>query len=127
LGSNDAAIAAATGLRIDGAADIQLNGVRRYDDAPLAATADVRGNRAQLVTQQWLDQVVDPHSVAWIDAALDNADLQQRTRALGDVRLRPGVQVLARRSDANPDGTSRPPPKGVCPALPLRPSYSCQP
>jgi hypothetical protein len=34
LGSNDAAIAAATGLRIDGAADIQLNGVRRYDDAP---------------------------------------------------------------------------------------------
>lgn len=104
LGSNDAAIAAATGLRIDGAADIQLNGVRRYDDAPLAATADVRGNRAQLVTQQWLDQVVDPHSVAWIDAALDNADLQQRTRALGDVRLRPGVQVLARRSDANPDG-----------------------
>ncbi len=69
-----------------------------------ATTADVRGNRAQLVTQQWLDQVVDPHSVAWIDGARGNADLQQRTRALGDVRLRPGVQVLARRSDANPDG-----------------------
>lgn len=104
LGSNDAAIAAASGLRIDGAADIQLNGVRRYDDAPLASTADVRGNRAQLVTQQWLDQVVDPHSVAWIDAALGNPDLQQRTAALGDVRLRPGVQVVARRSDANPEG-----------------------
>lgn len=104
VGSNDAAIAAANGLRIDGAADIQLNGVRRYDDAPLASTADVRGNRAQLVTQQWLDQVVDPHSVAWIDGALGNPDLQQRTRALGDVRLRPGVQVVARRSDANPDG-----------------------
>ena len=72
VGSNDAAIAAANGLRIDGAADIQLNGVRRYDDAPLASTADVRGNRAQLVTQQWLDQVVDPHSVAWIDGALGN-------------------------------------------------------
>ena len=104
LGSNDAAIAAANGLRIDGAADIQLNGVRRYDDAPLATTADVRGNRAQLVTQQWLGQVVDPHSVAWIDGALANPDLQQRTAALGDVRLRPGVQVVARRSDANPEG-----------------------
>ncbi len=104
LGSNDAAIAAANGLRIDGAANIQLNGVRRYDDAPLATTADVRGNRSQLVTQQWLDQVVDPHSVAWIDGALANPDLQQRTAALGDVRLRPGVQVVARRSDANPEG-----------------------
>ncbi|WP_313248206.1 filamentous haemagglutinin family protein [Stenotrophomonas indicatrix] len=104
IGTDDAAIAVASGVRITGAADIQVNGVRRYDDAPLASSVDVHGNRAQVVTQQWLDQIVDPDNRTWMDGALANADLQQRTTALGSHRLRPGVQVVARRSADNPGG-----------------------
>ncbi|MEJ6329131.1 filamentous hemagglutinin family protein [Stenotrophomonas maltophilia] len=104
IGGDDAAITVASGLRVEGAADIQVNAVRRYEDAPLADTVDVNGNRAQRVTQQWLDQIVDPDNRAWMDGALANADLRQRTAALGTHRLRPGVQVLARRSEANPGG-----------------------
>lgn len=104
IGSNDAAITVASGLRVEGAADIQVNAVRRYEDAPLADSVDINGNRAQRVTQQWLDQIVDPDNRTWMDGALANADLRQRTAALGAHRLRPGVQILARRSEANPGG-----------------------
>ena len=40
VGSNDAAIDAASGLRIAGAGDLQVNAFRSYDSAPLASAAD---------------------------------------------------------------------------------------
>ncbi len=104
VGADDAAVAVAGGIRVDGARDIQVNGFRRYDDAPLASADDVNGNRPQLVTQAWLDQVVDPQNRAWFDAALGNADLQQRVEALGTYRLRPGVEIVANSGAGNVRG-----------------------
>ncbi len=104
VGTDDAAINVAGGIRIDGARDIQVNGFRRYTDAPLAGAEDVHGNRPQLVTQTWLDQVVDPDNRAWFDAALGNGDLQQRLAALGTYRLRPGVEIVANAGAGNARG-----------------------
>lgn len=104
VGSNDAAIDAASGLRIAGAGDLQVNAFRSYDSAPLASAADVHGHRPQVINQQWLDTVVDPDNRQWMNAALANAGLQQRTAALGSYRLRPGVQIVARTSSDNPHG-----------------------
>ncbi|WP_282294725.1 filamentous hemagglutinin family protein [Stenotrophomonas sp. PS02289] len=104
VGSNDAGIDVASGVSIDGAREIQLNGFRRYSDAPLASADDVHGNRPQLVTQTWLDEVVDPDNRAWFDAAFANTDLQQRVAALGSYRLRPGVEIVAYAGGANSRG-----------------------
>ncbi len=104
VGTDDAAVAVAAGVRVDGARDLQVNGFRRYTDAPLAAADDVHGNRPQVVTQAWLDQVVDPQNRAWFDAALGNADLQQRVAALGSYRLRPGVEIVANAGADNVRG-----------------------
>ncbi|KAF1016905.1 MAG: hypothetical protein GAK31_00164 [Stenotrophomonas maltophilia] len=103
-GSDDAAVRAEQGVRIDGARDLLVNAFRRYTDAPLAATPDVSGHRPQLVTQQWLDSVVDPDNQAWMNAALGNAGLGARLAALGPVRLRPGVEIVGQVSAENPDG-----------------------
>ena len=104
VGGDDAAVAVASGIRVEGARDVQVNGFRRYTDAPLASTDDVNGNRPQVVTQAWLDQIVDPQNSAWMDAALGNADLQQRMAALGTYRLRPGVEIVATAGGANTRG-----------------------
>lgn len=104
VGSNDAAIDVASGLRIAGAADLQVNAFRSYDSAPLASAPDVHGHRPQVINQHWLDTVVDPDNSQWMNAALANAGLQQRTAALGSYRLRPGVQIVARTSSDNPRG-----------------------
>ncbi|MDV9043776.1 filamentous haemagglutinin family protein [Stenotrophomonas sp. RAC2] len=104
VGSSDAAIDVASGLRIAGAADLQVNAFRSYDSAPLASAPDVHGHRPQVINQHWLDTVVDPDNSQWMNAALANAGLQQRTAALGSYRLRPGVQIVARTSSDNPRG-----------------------
>ncbi|MEI2262069.1 filamentous hemagglutinin family protein [Stenotrophomonas indicatrix] len=104
VGSNDAAINVASGIRIAGAADVQVNAFRSYDSAPLASAPDVHGHRPQVINQRWLDTVVDPDNSQWMNAALANAGLQQRTAALGSYRLRPGVQIVARTSSDNPRG-----------------------
>ncbi|MGJ7543782.1 filamentous haemagglutinin family protein [Variovorax sp. LT1R16] len=104
VGSDDAAINVADGIRVEGARDIHLNGFRRYLDAPLATEDDVQGNRPTQVTQGWLDTVVDPDNRAWFDAALGNAGLQQRAAALGTYRLRPGVEIVATAGAANTRG-----------------------
>lgn len=104
VGSNDAAINVASGIRIAGAADVQVNAFRSYDSAPLASAPDVHGHRPQVINQQWLDTVVDPDNSQWMNAALVNTGLQQRTAALGSYRLRPGVQIVARTSSDNPRG-----------------------
>ena len=104
VGSNDAAIEVASGIRIAGAGDLQVNAFRSYDSAPLASAPDVHGHRPQVINQQWLDTVVDPDNSLWMNAALANTGLQQRTSALGSYRLRPGVQLVARSSSDNPRG-----------------------
>lgn len=104
VGSNDAAINVASGIRIAGAADVQVNAFRSYDSAPLASAPDVHGHRPQVINQQWLDTVVDPDNSQWMNAALVNTGLQQRIAALGSYRLRPGVQIVARTSSDNPRG-----------------------
>lgn len=104
VGSNDAAIDVASGIRIAGAGDLQVNAFRSYDSAPLASAPDVHGHRPQVINQQWLDTVVDPDNSQWMNAALVNTGLQQRTAALGSYRLRPGVQIVARTSSDNPRG-----------------------
>ncbi|WP_447781736.1 filamentous haemagglutinin family protein [Stenotrophomonas riyadhensis] len=103
-GGGDASIRTDAGLQVLGARDVFATGVRRYDDAPLATTPDVNGHRSQMVTQAWLDSVVDPDSVAWMNAALGNGDLSARLAALGSVRLRPGVEIVGMTSAANPNG-----------------------
>ena len=104
VGTNDAAIDVASGIRIAGAGDLQVNALRSYDSAPLASAPDVHGHRPQVINQQWLDTVVDPDNSQWMNAALVNTGLQQRTAALGSYRLRPGVQIVARTSSDNPRG-----------------------
>ncbi|TPD72470.1 filamentous hemagglutinin N-terminal domain-containing protein [Stenotrophomonas maltophilia] len=104
VGTNDAAIEVASGIRIAGAGDLQVNAFRSYDSAPLASAPDVHGHRPQVINQQWLDTVVDPDNSQWMNAALVNTGLQQRTAALGSYRLRPGVQIVARTSSDNPRG-----------------------
>lgn len=104
VGTDDAGIDVAGGIRIDGARDIQVNGFRRYTDAPLAGAEDVYGNLPQVVTQGWLDQVVDPDNRTWFDAALGNADLKQRVAELGTYRLRPGVEIVANAGADNTRG-----------------------
>lgn len=103
IGGNDAGITTQAGLRIDGAADIQLNAFRRYDNAPLAATPDVSGHRPQEITQGWMDSV-DLDSQGWMNAALANTGLRDRAAALGAYRLRPGVEVVGVASTENPEG-----------------------
>ncbi|OJH79856.1 MAG: transporter [Stenotrophomonas maltophilia] len=104
VGTNDAAIEVASGIRIAGAGDLQVNAFRSYDSAPLASAPDVHGHRPQVINQQWLDTVVDPDNSQWMNAALVNTGLQQRIAALGSYRLRPGVQIVARTSSDNPRG-----------------------
>ncbi|OCK47879.1 transporter [Stenotrophomonas maltophilia] len=103
-GSADASIRSDAGLQVLGARDIFATGVRRYEDAPLATTPDVNGHRSQMVTQAWLDNVIDPDSAAWMNAALGNGDLSARLAALGSVSLRPGVEIVGMPSAANPNG-----------------------
>lgn len=104
VGGDDAAINVAAGVRIAGAGDIQVNGFRTYDDAPQTSAPDVHGNRPQVISQHWLNLVVDPDNSTWYNAALANTGLQQRIAALGEFRLRPGVQIVARKGGDNPRG-----------------------
>jgi filamentous hemagglutinin family protein len=104
VGDNDAGVDVASGLRVNGARDIQVNGFRRYADAPVADADDVYGNRPQVVTQSWFDDVIDPENRAWFDAALGNADLLQRVSALGTYRLRPGVEIVGVAAGENGRG-----------------------
>ncbi len=102
-GANDVALAVEGRPAIEGAKTIAVNAFRRYDDAPLADLPDVSGQRPQLITQGYLD-AIDGHSLAFVDAALDNAALRGRLAGLANWRLRPGVEIVS-KAEINPNGT----------------------
>ena len=101
-GADDVALEVAGAPDVRGARLIAVNAFRAYDDAPVAELPDVSGSRPQLITQQYLDEI-DADSVAFIDAALANADLAARLARLGNARLRPGVEILS-NAVVNPEG-----------------------
>ncbi|OYU88236.1 MAG: filamentous hemagglutinin [Bradyrhizobiaceae bacterium PARB1] len=103
MGSDDVAVTINGAPTIRGAATVAVNAFRRYDDAPNATVPDVTGNRPQLVSQAYLD-TIDGHSRSFINAALGNGALSARLAGLGGYRLRPGVEIVAVKSVANPDG-----------------------
>ncbi len=102
VGNDDVAVDVRGSVDVRGAKTLAVYGMRRYDDAPLAAQPDVSGSRPQLVTQAWLDGV-DADSRTFMDAALGNAALASRLSGLGAYRLRPGVEVIS-NALTNPDG-----------------------
>ncbi|WP_413458380.1 filamentous haemagglutinin family protein [Herbaspirillum huttiense] len=101
-GANDVAVTVLATPVISGARSIAVNGLRRYDDAPLASAPDASGSTPQLITQAYLDQI-DVHSQAFIDAALANTSLASRLVALGSYHLRPGVEIVS-NAVTNPAG-----------------------
>ncbi|WP_407352060.1 filamentous haemagglutinin family protein [Luteimonas sp. R10] len=86
LGGNDIAIDAASGVAIQGAASIAVNGFRSY--TPSDGSID----------QAYLDGI-HADSAGFIDAALANGSLQTRLaglQAYGDAfHLRPGVEIVS--------------------------------
>lgn len=104
--SNDIDIDAHGRLAIQGARSITLNGMVTYDDAPLMTDPTASGRPYQQIDQGYLD---DKHALssAFINAALQNADLLQNKLAglnnssYSDAfHLRPGVQIVS----STPDG-----------------------
>ncbi|KZD24065.1 hypothetical protein A4A58_24765 [Tardiphaga robiniae] len=99
---NDVAVDVAGRPEILGAQTIAVYGFRTYDDAQPAPTADAAGQTTQLITQDYLN-IIDGHSRAYINAALDNDALTARLAGLGNYHLRPGVEIVS-NSVVNPDG-----------------------
>ena len=104
---NDVAVDAGTGLTVNGAKRVSVNGFWTYDDAPVDpdADADSEGPDTQLVDQAYLDEI-DKDSIAFINAALANDALQQRLAGLKDAAgdifsLRPGVEIVSATEDGN--------------------------
>ncbi|MGO4714356.1 filamentous hemagglutinin family protein [Bradyrhizobium sp. 2TAF24] len=102
LGSNDVAVDVIGSPVIQGARNINVNAFRTYDDAPLAASPDVSGSRAQDITQGYLD-AIDADSRTFITAALANRALSGRLAGLGAYHLRPGVEIVSKTA-TNPTG-----------------------
>jgi hypothetical protein len=96
----DIAIAAAGALTIRGAQSIALNGVARYDNAPV----DPADANNQLINQAYLD-LIDSDSRAFDTAARSNADLQSRTAGLAAYgtayHMRPGVEIDSKTPAGN--------------------------
>ncbi|WP_416391727.1 filamentous hemagglutinin [Alloalcanivorax xenomutans] len=102
---NDVAVDAGNNLTVTGAKRVSVNGFWSYDDAPDDPDADPEGPAAQLVDQEYLDEI-DKDSIAFIDAALTNEELQQRLVSLKDAAggafsLRPGVEIVSATEDGN--------------------------
>ncbi|KYZ86682.1 hypothetical protein A3Q32_15415 [Alcanivorax sp. KX64203] len=102
---NDVAVDAGDNLTVSGAKRVSVNGFWSYDDAPDDPDADQEGPAAQLVNQEYLDEI-DKDSSAFIDAALTNEELQQRLASLKDAAgdafsLRPGVEIVSATENGN--------------------------
>jgi filamentous hemagglutinin family protein len=105
----DIAIDARGALDIRGARSIAVNGMQRYDDAPLIATPAASGRPYQEITQAWLDGK-HAANTAFIDAALARDSLVDgklaglRGAAYADAfHLRPGVEIVS-NAKTNPGG-----------------------
>lgn len=98
---NDVAVDTGSGLTVDGAKRVAVNGFWRYDDAPV----DPDDADGQVIDQAYLDILHDDSS-AFIDAALANGALQSRLAGLrqatgGDLQLRPGIEIVSATDDGN--------------------------
>ncbi|MBT2372647.1 filamentous hemagglutinin family protein [Pseudomonas fluorescens] len=105
--SNDIAINARGRLDIQGARSITLNGMARYDDAPVKTTPTASGRPYQVIDQAYLD-TKHALSTGFINAALLNSDLLQNklaglnNAAYADVfHLRPGVEIVSKTPDGD--------------------------
>ncbi len=105
--SNDIAIDARGHLAIQGARSITLNGMARYDDAPVNTEPAASGRPYQVIDQAYLDS---KHvlSTAFINAALLNNDLlQNKLAGLNNAtyadafHLRPGVEIVSNTPDGD--------------------------
>ncbi|WP_339799515.1 filamentous haemagglutinin family protein [uncultured Marinobacter sp.] len=104
---NDVAVDAGNNLTVNGAKRVSVNGFWTYDDAPDDPDADPEGPDTQLVDQVYLDEI-DKDSIAFINAALTNEELQQRLAGLKEAAgeafafsLRPGVEIVSATEDGN--------------------------
>ena len=105
----DIAIDARGVLDIRGARSIAVNGMQRYDDAPLVSTATASGRPYQEITQAWFKAKHDD-SDDFINAATERASLMTgklaglRNPAFADAfHLRPGVEIVS-NAVTNPGG-----------------------
>ncbi|MBB1599038.1 filamentous hemagglutinin family protein [Variovorax sp. UMC13] len=108
----DIAIDARGALDIRGARSIAVNGMQRYDDAPLIATPAASGRPYQEITQAWLNGR-HAENTKFIDAALARDSLVSlvngklaglRSAAYADaLHLRPGVEIVS-NAVTNPGG-----------------------
>ncbi|WP_130909277.1 filamentous hemagglutinin family protein [Pseudomonas mucidolens] len=105
--SNDIAIDASGRLVIDGARSITLNGMIRYDDAPVKNDPTASGRPYQEITQDYL-QGKHEASVQFINAALQNNNLlQNKLAGLNNAtyadafHLRPGVEIVSNTADGD--------------------------
>ncbi|MDM0089992.1 MULTISPECIES: filamentous hemagglutinin family protein [unclassified Variovorax] len=108
----DIAIDARGALDIRGARSIAVNGMQRYDDAPLIATPAASGRPYQEITQAWLDGR-HAENTKFVDAALARDSLVSpvngklaglRSAAYADaLHLRPGVEIVS-NAVTNPGG-----------------------
>ena len=105
----DIAIDARGVLDIRGARSIAVNGMQRYDDAPLVSTATASGRPYQEITQAWFKAKHDD-SDDFINAATERASLMTgklaglRNPAFADAfHLRPGVEIVS-NALTNPGG-----------------------
>jgi filamentous hemagglutinin family protein len=103
------AIDARGALDIRGARSIAVNGMQRYDDAPLVGTPAASGRPYQEITQAWLDGK-HADNTRFIDAALARASLVSgklaglRNPAYADaLHLRPGIEIVS-NAGTNPGG-----------------------
>ncbi|MGI9375635.1 MAG: filamentous hemagglutinin family protein [Tsuneonella suprasediminis] len=98
---NDVAVDAGSGLVVNGAKRVAVNGFWRYDDAPV----DPEDAGGQIVDQAYLDRL-HGDSTAFIDGALANGALQSRLAGLrqatgGALQLRPGIEIVSASEDGN--------------------------
>jgi filamentous hemagglutinin family protein len=105
----DIAIDARGAIDIRGARSIAVNGMQRYDDAPLIGTPAASGRPYQEITQAWLKDKHDDND-DFIDAALARASLMAgklaglRNPAYTDAfHLRPGIEIVS-NAVTNPGG-----------------------
>lgn len=98
---NDVAVDTGSGLSVDGAKRVAVNGFWRYDDAPV----DPEDAGGQIVDQAYLDRL-HGDSTAFVDGALANGALQSRLAGLrqatgGALQLRPGIEIVSASEDGN--------------------------
>ncbi|WP_429614630.1 filamentous haemagglutinin family protein [Variovorax sp. W2I14] len=105
----DIAIDARGALDIRGARSIAVNGMQRYDDAPLISTPAASGRPYQEITQAWLKDKHDDNT-DFITAALAPASALAgklaglRSAAYADAfHLRPGIEIVS-NATINPGG-----------------------